>query len=226
MKTAVYFGTRNVYHAMVPAVNSLAGNGGAERIVLFIEDDVFPYPLPEICEIRNLSGQTVFRKTGPNFTSKWTYMSMMRVALPFLLPEEDRALYLDIDTIVEADLSALWELPLEGMYFAAVKEPAKSREDFTYINAGVMMMNLEQLRDGMARKIIDLLNRTFYPCKEQDLFSEMCQGKFLLLPGDYNVSDFTEQPGLRKILHFAAEPTDVWCLRPEVLKYREAACDT
>ena len=220
MKSAAYFGTRKVYEAMVPAVNSLAANSNVEKIFLFIEDDVFPYAVPEICETRNLSGQTFFRKTGPNFSSKWTYMSMMRAALPFLLPDLDRILYLDIDTIVIRDISALWELPLADCYFAAVREPEKSTETFTYINAGVMMMNLEKLRDGTAGRIIDLLNRRFYPCKEQDLYSELCQGKLLLLPGDYNASDWTEPAEEPKILHFAAIPLETWTRDPAVQRWR------
>lgn len=222
MKTAAYFGTKNVYSAMVPAVNSLVQNSKVDRIVLFIEDDEFPYPLPDICETRNLSGQTAFRPTGPNFTSKWTYMSMMRVLLPSLLPDLDRVLYLDIDTIVEEDVSELWELPLDDYYFAAVREPAKSHGDFVYINAGVMMMNLEKMRDGLAKEIVRLLNRSFYACKEQDLYSELCQGKFLLLPGDYNVSDFTDKPEHTKIMHYAAIQLPVWYGLPEVQKYRGA----
>lgn len=219
MKAAAYFGTRNVYDAMVPAVRSLIAHSDVEKIYLFIEDDAFPCAMPKICEARNISGQTVFRKTGPNYTSKWTYMSMMRAALPFLLPELDRILYLDIDTIVNLDISDLWETPLDNCYFAAVREPAKSRPDFTYVNAGVMMMNLEKLRDGKAKEIIDLLNRHFYPCKEQDLFSELCQGKFKLLPGDYNVSDFTDPPRLMKIIHFAAIPTAEWYQDALVRRY-------
>ena len=219
MKTAAYFGTRNVYEAMVPSIRSLVRNSRVERVVVFIEDDEFPYPLPEICQTRNLSGQTVFRKTGPNYTSKWTYMSMMRVALPMLLPEEDRCLYLDMDTIVEWDISDLWDLDLTGKYFAAVREPDKSGPGFDYINAGVMMMNLEMMRDGLANEIIRLLNRSFYPCKEQDLYSELCQGKMLLLPGDYNVSDFTEPARVHRIMHFAAEPLPVWYRYPEVQKW-------
>ena len=221
MKTAAYFGTRNVYDAMVPAVRSLIKNTSVERVVLFIEDDRFPYALPEICETRNLSGQTAFRKTGPNYSSKWTYMSMMRVALPMLLPEEERVLYLDIDTIVRKDISELWDLLIGDKYFAAVREPAKSRPGFTYINEGVMMMNLEKMRDGLAKRMIDELNRHAWPCKEQDLYSEWCQGQFLLLPGDYNASNFTDDPDEIKIMHYAAIPLPVWYAEPEVQAYAE-----
>lgn len=210
MRTAAYFGTRNVYPAMVPAVNSIVKNSDVERVFLFIEDDMFPFALPEICEIRNISDQTSFRKTGPNYSSKWTYMSMMRVALPFLLPEEKRCLYLDVDTIVMRDISELWELPIEKMYFAAVREPEKSHDDFIYINAGVMMLNLEKMRDGLSVRMIEELNRHFWPCKEQDLFSEWCQGQFLLLPADYNACRFTDPPRLKKIVHYAAIPLEVW----------------
>lgn len=204
---------------MIPAVNSLVENSDVEKIYLFIEDDVFPYAMPEICEFRNIRNQTVFRKTGPNYSSKWTYMSMMRVALPFLLPDQDRILYLDIDTIVVKDVSVLWNIELDDCYFAAAREPAKSRSDFIYINAGVMMLNLEKMRDGLAEQMIDLLNKHFYPCKEQDLFSELCQGKFKLLRGDYNVCDFTDMPRMSRIIHFAALPIQEWYKDEIVQRY-------
>lgn len=219
MKAAAYFATKNAYMAMIPAVNSLAANTEVDEIHLFVEDDTFPGKLPPQCLIHNLAGQTIFRKTGPNYTSKWTYMSMMRVLLPTFLPELDRILYLDIDTIVTRDISELWDLDLSGCYFAAAREPAKSREDFTYINAGVMMMNLEQMRDGLTKEMIDLLNRHFYPCKEQDLYSELCQGKFVLLPGDYNVSDFTDPPRISKVIHYAAIPMEKWYWDEQVQRY-------
>lgn len=219
-KAAAYFATKNAYVAMIPAVNSLAANTDIDEIHLFIEDDEFPGKLPEQCVIHNLAGQTVFRKTGPNYASKWTYMSMMRVMLPYFLPDLDRILYLDIDTIVTKDISELWILDLTGKYFAAVREPEKSREDFIYINAGVMMMNLEQMRDGLAKEMADLLNRHFYPCKEQDLYSGLCQGKFMLLPGDYNVSDFTDEPSEeKKIIHYAATRMEKWYWDELVQRY-------
>ena len=220
MKAAAYFATKNAYIAMIPAVNSLAANADVDEIHLFVEDEEFPGKLPEQCVIHNLAGQTVFRKTGPNYTSKWTYMSMMRVMLPSFLPDLNKVLYLDIDTIVTKDISELWTLDLTGKYFAAVREPAKSREGFTYINAGVMMMNLEQMRDGLAEKMVDLLNKHFYACKEQDLYSELCQGKFFLLPGDYNVSDFTDKPDKEnKIIHYAAIPLEKWYWDELVQRY-------
>lgn len=221
MKAAAYFATRKLYDVLVPAARSLAAHSDVDKIYLFLEDAKTPPFCPDICEVRNLAGQTVFRKTGPNFAGKWTYMSMMRLALPFLLPDLDRVLYLDVDTIVDRDISELWDLDLTGCYAAAVREPEKSTDEKIYVNAGVMMMNLAQLRDGMAAKLIDKLNRHFVPFKEQDVLNEYCQGRILLLPGEYNVSNWTDPPeGPPKIYHFAAIPLEQYEHDPIVEQYR------
>jgi len=47
MKVAAYSGTRNVYYRMIPAVKSLLKNSDVDKVYLLIEDDIFPYDLPD-----------------------------------------------------------------------------------------------------------------------------------------------------------------------------------
>jgi lipopolysaccharide biosynthesis glycosyltransferase len=79
------------------------------------------------------------------------------VFLPELLPELDRVLYLDGDVIVLDSLEALWNTDLAGHYLGAVTNVLQENhfhriEDLglsgqeVYFNAGVMLMNLEELR--------------------------------------------------------------------------------
>ena len=55
MRVAAYCGTRNLYKDMVTAAKSLLMNSNVEKIYFIIEDDEFPYELPEsIFEIINI----------------------------------------------------------------------------------------------------------------------------------------------------------------------------
>ena len=66
MRTAVYNGTRKVYDQMHYSINSMIAHNGADRIVVLIEDDEFPYPLTDRCRVVNVSEQQWIRKDSPN----------------------------------------------------------------------------------------------------------------------------------------------------------------
>ncbi len=89
--------------------------------------------------------------------SEVTATMWYRIFLPELLPDVDRALYLDIDTIVLDSLAPLWEIDLRGYYLAAVSNvwppwivghpdrlglPGSQ----IYFNSGVVLMNLDLMR--------------------------------------------------------------------------------
>ena len=203
MKYAVYTATRNLYDRLVPSIKSLLINSDVDKVYLLIEDDKFPYELPREVECINVSEQKYFRVMGPNNVYPWAYMSMMRAALCKVLPDVDVVLSLDADTIIDGDISGLWELPLEDYYFAAVPEPDRSQDGTVYTNIGVAMFNLEKMRDGKADEVIKALNWNRYYILEQDCLNEKCRGHILALPSAYNVSDFTASTNNPKIIHYA-----------------------
>ena len=205
-KAAVYCGTSNLYEDMTTAAKSLAINSSVDEIYFLIEDSVFPYKLPSYIHCIDVSGQTFFSQDGPNFQTKWTYMTMMRVALPKIFPGYDRILSLDIDTIVDQNIDKLWELDLEGYYLAGAKEAIKSKQDAPYINNGVAMYNLKALReDRIDEQLITLLNTKKYQFCEQDCINEVCRGKILTFSSDYNSNRWTGAAKNPRIYHFAAE---------------------
>ena len=225
MKAAVYCGTRNIYGDMVTAAKSLIANSDVEKIFFAIEDDVFPEPLPARVETINVRGQTIFPPGGPNYSQRWTYMVLMRAALTKILPAElDTVLSLDTDTIVDKDISELWDLDLGEHYFAAAREPRKSAGgDWyvrpLYVNVGVALFNLRQLRqDGMDGRIIRALNTKSYDFNEQDCLNEQCEGRILTISSDYNANDYTEPARETKIIHYAARGD--WRNEEIVQKYR------
>ena len=219
MKVAVYAGTRNIYQDMIPALNSLLIHSDVDKIYLLIEDDIFPFPLPSEVECINISNQTYFRKDGPNFNSSWTYMVLIRAALSKIFPQYDKILSLDVDTIVNENISVLWDTDISNAYLAAAHEPLKSTDNFIYINMGVALFNLKKLReDHMDDKIIEALNTQFYEYNEQDCISKLCQGNIVELDPRYNVCSYTKEATHRSITHFAAIKN--WNTWPQVNKYR------
>lgn len=218
MKAAVYTATRNLYEHMLPAIKSLICNSDVERIYLIIEDDAFPYELPDICEVINMSGQTFFRTDGPNMNSRYTYMAMIRAALPVILPDLDRVLSLDVDTIVDRDISDLWDLPIDDCYFSAAHEWHETTNKFIYTNVGVCLFNLKKLRDGKMDEIIHILNTRQYEWMEQDVMNMLCQGYIYDMPAEYNDEQFTEAVAEPKIIHHIGR-NDLLPGYPDVQKY-------
>jgi lipopolysaccharide biosynthesis glycosyltransferase len=88
------------------------------------------------------------------FTRKATWY---RVFLPRLRPELERIVYLDADLLVLDSLVPLWRTDLEGQWLGAVTNVLQHNhahrprelgitEPHAYFNAGVLLMNLEQMR--------------------------------------------------------------------------------
>ena len=95
----------------------------------------------------------------------WSIYTWYRVLLPQVLSEDvHRVLYLDADTIVAGNLNELFTLDMEGKAIAGSIDPESyNKETFErcgydqskkYICAGVMLMNLEYLREHLDTKAI------------------------------------------------------------------------
>lgn len=213
MKTVVYAATRNLYRNMAACALSALMNGGIDEVILLIEDDTFPYDLGDNVRLMNVSGQKWFSADGINYDNSWTYMVMMKCVLSKLLPRKKNVLVLDCDTLVEGDLSDLWQLDMSDYYYAAVKQIRttypfpydKMPEDYKYINAGVMFCNLEKLRkDKKDDELIAALNTNKYHWVEEDCITELCQDGIMCLPSRWNRCDFTPADTQTIIRHFAA----------------------
>lgn len=228
MKHAAYCGTREIYDDMEMSAKSLVANSDVDVVHFIIEDSAFPRPLPEMVVCHDLSKQEHFPPDGPNMGSRYTYMAMMRIALCHVLPDVDRVLSLDADTVVTKDVSELWDLPFEDCYLAATPEWSRSENGLQYCNFGVVMYNLDKLRDGKADECIEVLNRRHFPWVEQDVASYLCQGRIYELPAMYNSNWWTDKgQGKRNaaIVHYAGIKRSDWVRRPLAKKYRKMTWD-
>ena len=152
--------------AMLHSVTAHAGTRSVQ--VHYLHGPGFPGPSKEaIGRMLDERGASVSfieidreRVSGLPVVSQFTSAMWYRIFLPDLLPDVERVLYLDVDTIVADSLEPLWKTDLEGNYLAAVTNvflpehlhrPASLglAGPRVYFNSGVLLMNLEEMRrDG------------------------------------------------------------------------------
>ena len=214
MKAAVYGGTRNVYEKMLPAMKSLLMNTSVDKIYFLIEDDEFPYALPKEVECINVSNQSWFKKEECiNWYDCWGgYMVLLRPIYTKIFTNLDKIIALDNDTIVNKDVSELWDLDLTGYYIAGVRDTEKFNRNMLYVNVGSLVYNLKKIReDKKDEESIKILNYIRLEMPEQDLFNSIFRGHILELPSKYNscprFMNFT--PMDRAIYHYAGDRTFV-----------------
>ena len=227
-KHAVYTGSRNLYEPMVVSAKSVVANSDVDRIHFLIEDDEFPFDLPDMIDTMNVSGQRFFPPDGPNMKSSFTYLALIRSALCHVFPDLDVILSLDVDTVAVRDISGVWDIELgDEYYLAACNEPLYCIADkgLYYVNVGVTLYNLAKLRDGKADEVISALNRWRYINVEQDVFSYLCNSRIQHMPSEYNATRYTEKCDDPRIVHFAGYRQEKWEHSPEFERYRRMSWD-
>lgn len=122
--------------------------------------------------------------------------SLLKFKISEILLNYKKVLYLDGDTIVLGDLKELWNVKLKDKFCAGVIDfPTELRKNGsniintdTYFNSGVMLLNLELLRnEGVFFKLINAKkNDTLMRFMDQDAFNVVFNKKVRLLPLKYN----------------------------------------
>lgn len=206
-RVAVYSGTRNLYPDMETAAKSLIANSNVDEVHLLIEDDEFPFKVPDIVTYRNVKGQKWFNsKTCANWNTHFTYMSLLRVCYTYLFPDLKRILQLDVDTIVTNDISPIWDIEMGGSLFAAVPENLSSYKPYgdEYYNIGVALFNLQGIKaHGMDEKLVEFLNNKTVKYIDQDAWNWFEASRATRLDVKYNesrVTGYTDNPA---IVHYA-----------------------
>lgn len=88
----------------------------------------------------------------------WTTANFYRIELQNIFPKEKKILYLDGDTLIYKDLNKLYNYNITNKYYVGMLEigdfDAKYYEKKfdNYINTGVILCNLEELRKGNISK--------------------------------------------------------------------------
>lgn len=222
-KIACWCVTRNLYSAIGPSVWSAFERGGIDQAFIIAEDDRIGGVLPHRVTVLDFHNQGFFHPGGPNYHKKWTYMAMMKTAMAQIFHGKERILTLDHDTLILGDLSELWEIPMHTYYVAGCNEPYWEKiTGQKYINAGVLMWNLDRIRkDKCDKKMIEMLNHVDLRLPEQECINTVCRDGIMIIDSSYNFCDYVEPPRKPvKVLHFAGQAgRDSW-MRKEIWGYR------
>lgn len=208
----VYAMTRNLYPYFRASLRSLLEHNQPERVYILTEDDALPYQLPDMCRVINASSvRQRFERTSPNLHSLFTWMCMARVLYTELLPDEDKVIQLDIDTIICDSLLPIWNTDLTDKWAAACPEYVSGYRPYgtTYYNVGVCVYNLVQMRaDDITPQLVDLLNTVHMTCMDQDAINRIGvpAGKIVDIPVRYNESFCCGQTDDPAIVHYAGYP--------------------
>ncbi|SFP81112.1 Lipopolysaccharide biosynthesis protein, LPS:glycosyltransferase [Mesorhizobium sp. NFR06] len=145
-----------------------------------------------------------------------TTAAYARILIPEMLPDCDKAIYMDADTLVVSDLSGLWSADLGDNLVAGVIDGFVEQEELDdvgmsrneYINSGVLTMNLAAWRrDGIADRIFAKVRQTANSrYLDQTALNTVVRGRVLFLDREWNFfSERYMQIERRppKVIHYA-----------------------
>ena len=152
-----------------------------------------------------------------------TRETYFRYMIAEVLPNISRVLYLDGDTIVNGDICELFDTDLTNYYCAGVSdiyiESVGYKKtlglDGLYINAGVILFNLDEMRKtDIAEKLFKLTAENNFKYQDQDTINVTFNGKIKELDCIYNFKRahqkaFPEKVPSAKIIHYVG-PSKPW----------------
>ena len=155
-----------------------------------------------------------------DYYTKTTYY---RLLIPNLYPQYDKAVYLDSDLTVLGDVSELYNIDVESNLVGAVPDASVRKiKEFSeyvervvgmndyknYFNAGVLVMNLKEMRNfEFQSKFLYLLeNMKFSVAQDQDYLNRICKGRTKILDSGWDVMPLPTDNPLHendiKIIHY------------------------
>ena len=211
---------------MAVSITSLIENNASHNVVVHIlHSDLSEATKTRLSafETRYKNAKIVFHKIDDlrfekcgltiEHITKETYFRYM---IAEVLSDIDRVLYLDGDTIVNGDIRKLFDTDLTNCYCAGVSdiyiESVGYKKtlglDGLYINAGVILFNLDEMRrTNIAEKLFKLTAENNFKYQDQDVINVAFNGKIKELDCVYNFKRahqkaFPEKIPSAKIIHF------------------------
>ncbi|MBQ4598487.1 MAG: glycosyltransferase family 8 protein [Clostridia bacterium] len=151
----------------------------------------------------------------------FTLTIYFRLFIPTMFPEFDKGIYIDSDVVLRGDLAELYDIDIGDNLIGAcadrsvVEVPPLARymenavgvEKHSYINSGVLLMNLKKLREvELDRHFLTLLNTYHFDCiaPDQDYLNAICNGKIHYLDARWDAMPNEDQPPLSdaKLIHY------------------------
>lgn len=131
-----------------------------------------------------------------SYLGKWNIGIYYRLQLVKLLPNLDKIIYADVDTVFLNDLSDADKIDLKDNVIAGVKDSDN------YINSGFCIFNLKEIRkQKLYDKWIHLSQINKYNFPDQDLLNYTTQNKQKYISLKYNFIPSAYMENLRKLTY-------------------------
>lgn len=185
--------TQNMYCHLFQSIEMLLlHQPNLEHIYAIVEDD-FIVKIDKVTFI-NVKNYPKIINNKTNNKNFWTYISYARCYLAEILPDIDKVLYLDLDVFVEKDLTELWNTNIENKALAGVVDMNARNHRLTYIkninsyiNSGVLLMNLKYFKEhNITEKLHELLNTWIMFFPDQDALNIACYKQIKFLSHKWN----------------------------------------
>jgi len=179
--------------------------------------------------VENYKQKVIFTKasvkeewyTFHKITKAYSVATMFRLLIPELMPDEmDKVIFLDSDVVVDMDIGELWDYNVDNFPVMGRKDKwcdnplfSEGVDSGTYINAGIMLMNLRLIRSepNLSGRISEFIqshpNSLFV---DQDVINYIFNGRQGLLPERFNMLTVEHRnkeyvPEEKCIYHFAGD---------------------
>lgn len=224
VKIIFYFIDGDLSEISKKIIQECVGDGKAEVRFVQIDNQMFA----KAPKRKNISVETYYR------------------LLAFeLLPEVNKVLYLDADILVTGSLKRLYNKDISKVCIAGVLDQGEVQKDkkhkiqlglnpnSNYINAGVLLMNLERIRKIKTKEeIFDFITKKQQKLKyqDQDIINAIYSDEIMLIETKYNQSplynsldDFKKYYSKKRrypvIIHYMGEKTKPWNEKKYGYKY-------
>ena len=175
-----------------------------KRKVTELENESFTISFEDVTEyLKSISDKLPIR----DYYSKTTYY---RLFIGEMFPQFDKAIYIDSDTVVQGDISELFNTNIGEAYVGACHEQAMVQVDeygnyaervvgvsrYNFFNAGLLLINCEQFRiHFVLDKFIEYLYiYNFVVTQDEDYLNLICKDHVYWLDQRWNTEVFGEIP--------------------------------
>ena len=158
------------------------------------------------------------------YITKETYY---RIVIPSLLQDYKKTIYIDCDLVVLGDISTFYNFDIDGYMVGGIRNPLHTvmkehieelgLDPYKYINAGVLLMNLEEMRkSGFEEACFELLATKELRFMDQDAINLACKDSIKYFDMSWNYGWHYE-----RLNNFKDERFHL--LETEIEEYEEAA---
>lgn len=161
-----------------------------------------------------------------NVVSYYSAAIYFRIFMPYIMPDYDKAIYLDCDLVLNKDIDILFDYPIENNLVGAVRDIGMILHYYTsgkeyipksyftkylsaikpsnYFNSGVLVMNLKAFRNEIKLDdMIKIVNEKGLKFPDQDGLNIICANRVCFLPFNWNC--IPQNTGNRTLENLRAE---------------------